>query len=287
MVIQTLDTSYTVVKRCGAEEGTERFICRDGDKSGLVTLLRTKDRQVIAGAMDYISREVAPETFTDFKGCFVSGEYFCVAMAYHGGAALRHRLERENSTLKERLQVGLQLLEKAILLKLPWYFFCDAADQDQIAVSPSLEVEFNYRLRDLGNCGQYGRQQACKRLSVLLQRLFEQEFRRRVLPEMQEFCGELEQGEELFEDYMDIYRRYRELAQRFSSLPPDDLKSPRTWPFRLWERIKAAAAAAKKLAAALLLAAAVIYLIFTVRQAGLPGESREVFRYIGTLEIGE
>ena len=287
MVIQTLEKSYVVVKRCGAEDGGERFICRDGETGGLVTLLRLKDRQVIAGVMEYVSAEVPDRIFTDFKGCFVNGAYFCVTMEYHEGMTLGQRLERENSTLGERLEVLLKLLEKAVLLKLPWYFFCDALDLEQVVVSSSLEVEFNYRLRDLSRCGACGRDQAYGRLAGVMKLLFKREFSRQVVPELEEFCRELENDPDRYESCLELYRRYREISEGIAALPPDELKRPRTWPFRLWERVKRGARSAKKLAALLLLTAAVVYLIFTVKQAGLPGESRKVFRYIGTLEIAE
>lgn len=148
------------LKRCGTEDGAERFICRDGETGGLVTLLRVTDRQVIASVMEYVPSEVPDKIFTDFKGCFVDGAYFCMAMEYHEGMTLGQRLERENSALEERLEVMHKLLEKAVLLKLPWYFFWDALDPAQVVVSSSLEVEFNYRLRELGRLSVCGRDQA-------------------------------------------------------------------------------------------------------------------------------
>ena len=287
MVIQTLEKSYVVVKRCGTEDGAERFICRDGERGGLVTLLRVKDRQVIASVMEYVPSEVPDKIFTDFKGCFVDGAYFCMAMEYHEGMTLGQRLEREHSALEERLEVMHKLLEKAVLLKLPWYFFWDALDPDQVVVSSSLEVEFNYRLRELGHLSVCGRDQAYGRLAGLMRRLFQREFSRQVVPELEEFCRELESASDRYENCLEVYRRYREISEGIAALPPEELKSPRTRPFRLWERVKRGAAGARKLAALLLLTAAVVYLIFTVRQVGLPRERQKVFRYIGTLEITE
>lgn len=283
MVIQTLDKSYIVVKRCDADTKLEKYLCRDSAEEGYVVLFRTRDRSFIAKTVEFLTREAASRVFTDFKGYFVSGEYFCIVLAYHDGESLKNRLERENCTLEERLEIGSRILEKIVLLNMPAFFLCDSLKPAQITVSRSLDVEFNYELHDVENYRTYEFPLAKSQFADIMELLFRDELKRRMIPPLTQYYRELEK--ESMETCMDLYRGYQEMREKIQIMPAEELKKPKTWLFLMWEKLKKIGKPLKHLLAAFLLAAAVFYLMYTVKQAQSAGESQKVFQYIGTLKL--
>lgn len=283
MMIQTLGRKYNVIRYVYSDSNTERYICMEEEEGTNYTVIRIKNRMWIMRTMEFLMRQMENHAFTDFVSCFASGEYMHVVMKYAEGIPLKGKLQDENCPLEERMAIGKAILDKIMLLNMPDYFLQDCLKQESIIVSPALEINFRYCLSDIN---QYGRVQF-RDVQICLRRLFEAlfgwEMDRRVLAPASRFCSLLKRGE--YQDILAVYADYGAICREIGDIPAVELATPRTRGFLAWERIKRCFAPVKKILFLLVMLCAVFFLVYSVYESMQEGGRKELFEYIGTLEI--
>lgn len=285
MRIQTLEKTYTVIKYCYADDHLVRYLCREEGKKQIYSMVCIKDKMWIRGVTKFLMEQMENSHFTDFISCFFSEECLYVLMKYREGMTLTKMLQEMQGGLKVRMVTGKNILEKILLLSMPDYFLQDCLRGERIKVSPALEIEFQYELDNIyqfESC-DFCHVQAC--LGRIFQELFQWEIKKDVFPPVRHFCHNLCRGE--YRDILEIYEAYQELCRYMEEIPPEKRKQPRTWEFRVWEKIHRKIASLKKICGIVLLMLALIFLVYTVYQTVCPGGEKQIFTSIGTLKIRE
>lgn len=284
MVIQNLERSYVVIQSCPGEGRQRQYLCReDGDgqwrekKIGRIPLA-----EVSGGLIRFLMDQIHRESFRDFEDYFTDDEFLCVVMGLGEGKPLAVKLQEEKCTLRERLEMGKNLIERLVLLNPDPYFFRGAMAAERIRVSAALETAFDYDISDITEHERADFAQGAEGLSGVMEVLFLQERKQRSMPELDRFCYGLSHGE--WGDYLSIHREYLKVFERWADKEEKDLQ-PKTWGFRLWEMVKASLRGLKKLALLGILVLAAAYLALSVRDFVQPPAVRENYKRIGTLQI--
>lgn len=283
MIIQTLEKKYTVIKYIFSDRDTERYICREEGGREKYTVVCVKNRMWIRRAMKFLVQQMESRSFTDFVSCFFSGECFYAVMKYAEGTSLRRKLKVENCSLRERMAVGKNILERLMILNMPDYFLQDCLKPETVIVSPSLAVNFQYELSQIGDYGKADFSQVQNCLKKLFAGVFSKELEKEMLPPVRSFCDALAMGK--YQDILEVYTEYGITCKAVSELPPEELILPKTWGFRMWERITGLFAPLKKICAFLLMLLAVFLLIYSVCVSMETGSEKKVFHSVGTLKI--
>ena len=168
MMIQSLEKKYIVIKYSFSDSNVERYICQEETGGEKYTIVRVKNRQWIAKAVEFLMHQRENSHFTDFTSCFFSDECLYVVMRYAEGISLEEKLQNEVSSLEERLAVGKGILERILILNMPDYFLKDCLKAESIILSASLEVSFQYELL---NIADYERVQFWQVQSCLLRKI--------------------------------------------------------------------------------------------------------------------
>ena len=213
----------------------------------------------------------------------MDGETLLLVFAYPQGEELQKKLSGEYTGLPERLAIVKNILERIILQGMPCYFACRCLKKEAIRVKRSLDVSFFYDTAGAERGKDFGMKEVQEVFAGLLAWIFEEELRKKTVSPLEEFLEELTQS--LFEDYMELYRRFEEVREQLLALPPEELAMPKTWIFRFWDRLKKIFKPLKKLIALVLLIAALVYMIWTIRTASEPAASMQLMNQIGTLNI--
>jgi len=261
----------------------ERFICKEESDGKRYTVIRIKDRAWITKTMGFLVREMENKSFTDLNYCFAEEEYFHVVLSYTEGMSLQEKLQNEACSLEERLAVGRHLLERIMLQAMPDYFLQECLTPEHIVVLPDLDVAFTYELNNIFQYDSYGFGQVCHQLLQVMEALFGSEMKKKMLPPLNRFRDTLRRAE--WKNTMEIFREYNEMCQKVLSMAPEEMEMPKTWIFRVWERLRKYIRPLKKVLALVLVLLAVCYLIHTVQESVKVSAEKKVFDSIGTLEI--
>lgn len=283
MLIQSPEKKYEVMKYCFADSRMERYICRENGTGVQYTIVRIKDKAVIRNVMGFFMQQLGNSHFTDFSACFMAEESLHIVMKYVDGMPLSDKLRNEICPLEERLEIGRKILEQIMLQNMPGYFLQDCLKLPQILITAGLDIHFDY---GLSRCADYDKSsfvQIQGRLYKVWSALFEEELRKKLYEPLETFCMSLKKGK--FQDILEIYTAYDHLCKAMLGLSPEELSTPKTWPFRLWEKIRRFIPMFKRLIALALFTAAVLFLVYSVKNAMSDGAVKQTFESIGTLQI--
>lgn len=285
MLIESLDKSYTVIRYCHSGENWERYICRDNETHRNYTVVRIKNRDWISHVMEFSLGEMENKKFSDFESCFVTSDGLHLVLAFTDGLTLEEKLGNEACSLTERLEIFQHILEKMLLLEMSDYIQQDCLVPAQIIVDSALEVSFQYELNDIIHYEEYHFDSVCDRLYRLYYIIFERELKRRYVLPLNRFGQTLRDRE--CSSRLNCYEMYMEIREEIAALSPEEMDTPKTWPFRLWDRMKRLFKPLKRIAVIVLFVVALLYLVFTIRKHNAPDNTQPVFQYIGTLEVKE
>ncbi|WP_130861753.1 hypothetical protein [Bacilliculturomica massiliensis] len=282
MMIETANKTYLVIGYLGHDEEKDVYLCENRARERFL-IIRLRDQRLVAENMVFLYEQVESERFTDLPECFVFEENLHLVFRCYQGEALEEKLQGEYTGLRERLELGLGLLEKMVLQSMPCYFQSRCLRPENIYVTRSLEVFFRYSVDDLEHHGDYTMEDVSLGLSRIMEELFREELKKQVLEPMEEFLDLLR--DEPCEDYMELYRRYRTVYRQILELSEDEIGMPKTWIFRMWERIKKLFPAVKRAAVVAILLFGLGCLIWTIGDAAKPAKPASIITQIGTEEI--
>lgn len=283
MVIQSVKASYLVIGYLAEDPQTVSYLCENTANHRRVRIIRIKNPQIFGAAMEFLYEQAANEAFVDFQDCFVSEEDLLLVFTYEQGQALTQKLQNEYCSLEERMEIMKQILEQIILLNMPYYYACWCLRPEHIFVKRSLDISFQYEITDLVNCrvDTMKTVEACfKQLNAVV---FQKELKQAVIKPMADFQAVL--GQNFHSSYVELYRHFLSVRTAILELSQGDLIKPKTWPFRLGERIKKTVKPLKQIITLVILAAGLFYMLWTIDQSTKPAASVQVIDQIGPLKI--
>ena len=284
MLIQSLEKTFTVIQLRNSCEVTESYLCRDyGQQSPSDYLLVKIKNQTFAQRMVPALLEIKEgKTFLDFAESFTYENGLYAAFRYSSFPTLREKMEQESCSLRERMQIVLNLLEKMILYKMPLYFQQHLFDMDRVCVSPALDIGFRYELQDMGRYFEITQEVVIDSLWEFLEELFSQELEQHSSMELEVFINNIENFYGGLEDfYQEFVKLYKKLQGPIKPIAPTGKL------FRMWEMLKRVAKLLQPVFAAAVLIAILVYLIFMFEKDKTSIDGAETFAYIGTREITE
>ena len=279
MMISTYEHDYPIT---GVREQNDLFssyICRNVSGGGLCTILSVHDRKLFPELAGWLSDTADPGAFTDLIEYFNYNGSLCIVMKYTQGLSLEKKLATEALPLAERLELGRRILERAVLQDIPEYFLGKCFSPECITVAPDLTVSFNYPIEDIVTAREVSAKENTQRV---LRLLFAGELEKKVPAVLVEFLDRLP---ELTEgSIIDLYSEYYALCGRLEGYE-EGSELPRTFWYKLWDKVKRVFFKAKKALIILLLLAAFGYLIYTVFDPGKSKDKEPHFDSIGTVSI--
>lgn len=287
MTIVTADRHYRILACLEDGEAFGIYLCeegegeQEGDREPF-RLIEIRDQAVLRRSMEFLYTQVRRKEFSDLKECFVSEERLYLVFACGRGRKLSEQLDSERLSLKERLLIGKNIMERMVLLSMPASFQTWCLRPERIRISASLDVTFEYVLEDLGAYESYGIKEVQTALARIIALLFEEELKRQVLSEAEDLIGRLRTGS--FRSYVECYGAYLDFYRQAETSGKEQAV-PGTWPFRLWERLKGLFKPLKRLAVLAMLLLALLYMIETLVRSMEPAPVETVFEQIGTLDI--
>lgn len=283
MIIHTARNSYLMIGYMERGAKSEMCLCENVLSHRRCLMVRLTDQDLIRGSVGFLYGQSENRAFTDFVECTVSEEKLLAIFDYPQGQCLKERLSGEYMGLAERLDIVKNAIERLILQNIPAYFAARCLRPDGVWAKRSGEVSFLYDVTGVERGADFGMREVSAAFGGLLERVFGEELKMETVMELKNFLTELH--EDSFSDYMEMYRRFCEVRQVLLELPQEAFATPKTWIFRLWDRVKKYFKPLKKLAALILFIAALAYMVWTIQTAAEPAVSMKVLEQIGTLDI--
>ncbi len=283
MVIKTLDKTYTVIRELLGQFSIDRYVCREDETEELATLVCIRDKDVIRQTVDFLMQQQKNHKFADLKECFFFEGSLYSAFAFKEGRAVSDVLMDSECSLEQRLKMTRSVLEKLMLLAMPDYFMWDALDRTHVFFTDGLEVFFQFGFWKIQEYGRFDFKMVQSHFAVLFELIFSEELVRQSIPLLADFLQDTRQA--VFADLPELFTAYDRMEKDVLAEPEEERMMPKTWPFRLWDRIKGYIPTVKKAAMAVLLLAAVLFLIWSFRESMNQGGQKVQFEQIGTVDI--
>ena len=289
MMIQNADRCYQVMRRMGdapvgGAHKTEEFLCTElnGREETPCLLVRVTDTALAKAFTLFLEEKIRDREFTDYLECFQADGAFYAAFRHSLDQSLPLRLQEERCSLRERAQIARGLLEQLLIQNPHPYFAWNGLRPEQITVNRSLDVHWNYHLERVGQFDDCTMQEVCARLQSVLRLLFREEEGKGLYPLLEEYLQSLSRVQEptYLQIYQSFLRVYEELLQE-----PDSRGLPRTFAFRLWERMKKFFAICKKVLMVAILLAALLYVVYVIGDDSGSQVMSRTIRQIGELTI--
>lgn len=286
MIVRTLERRFAVTQVLASTENEEVCVCRDLEEEpqGLYTLVRFHAPGLARELLPMLVRQQENPAFEDFRGLFTQDGALYARFRYSGAPTLEKRLEEGGLSLRERLEAAGSLLERMALQNMPPALQFEVLQQGSITVDDAMCARFNYVLAmgltrthvDVGL--------VCGRVEAVLRALFAPELSTWSVPELEEYLKRLVQPG--FSTYLEIYGGYDQVRKLLLiRMHEADAVPPRTWLFRLWDRVKSLVRFVRPVLAGLVLVAAFCYLIYTLLAPPPVKGTPVFFETIGTVNV--
>ena len=285
MIVRTPERRFVVIQVLRSDEEAEICVCRDpeDESASLYTLARLRSPALRRTLLPLLVRQQDNPSFEDYLGVFSQDGDVYARFRYTDAPLLVQRLERGGFGFRERLEMGGNLLERITLLDMPPALQFQALRDGNVTVDDALRVRFNYTLDSADSCRSADMGLIALRVGELLEKLFAAERAAKSVPELEEYLKQLEQG--AFPSYLAMYAGYDQVRKALLARTLSGPVQPRTWLFRLWERIKKLRVYVRPVLAGLVLVAAFCYLVYTLLLPAQPKGTPVLFDSIGTVEI--
>lgn len=281
MIIKSLNNSYEVIVKKEVNEQYEVMLCSDmNDKERKYLVICIKAKNIIDIMIDDLMLQLKNIAFEDYNECFSGKGYLYAVFSYSVFPDIRTKIPE--CMLNERLDIGKRLLERIILINIPYYFLYCALNERNVTITNALDVRFNYYPDETERYNEIGINEIRERVYIIFGMLFESEILLHTSADIDMFMKKLS-GDE-FDDIFGIYRLYCTLYRKMTAADNVMLK-PYTFPFRLWDKVKESAMVIKGFIKEIILAAAAVYLIYSLFNTQAAAENAYDFEKIGILEI--
>lgn len=284
MRFTNFDRSYQVMRYLDGTEKTEEYLCTEltGREHTTCLLVRVTDSVLAKHLILFLEEKIKDQEFTDYRECFQVDGALIAVFRYSCEQNLAERLQTECCGRRERAEIARSLLERLLLLNPPPYFAWNGLEPSQITVSRSLEVHLNYHLKNLEKFEDCSFQDVGHQLQNVFQMLFEEEQKKQLYPLLGEYMRRLGTTTEwtyhqLYQDFFPVYKAL--VHENYQE------QLPKTFWFRVWERIKKFLKICKKILAVVILVAAVIYVVRSIQDDSASQVVNQIVNQIGELTI--
>lgn len=286
MIIQNCDHAYRVIRCLYSTEDTAEYLCRESGRAeaGLWLLVGIQEPVLAKSFTLFLEERARREAFTDYRECFQWEQKLYAVFAYSEDQALTERMSGEHMSLAERVQIAHGLFKRLLLQDPPPFFAVNGLRPEQVTVSRSLEVKWNYHFLQVRQFDAAAFRDAAWALLEVLEFLFAPELDKKLYPELEAYLEKLEDG--LLCPYLEMYRAFLPVSGALLE-DPGRKRVPRTFWFRLWEKVKKLLGFLRRVLKAALVAAAVLYVIFVLLDDSGSRAGQQVIHQIGDLVIVE
>ncbi|MDR1772058.1 MAG: hypothetical protein LBS02_15690 [Hungatella sp.] len=283
MIIQTVKKKYLVIGYLEKDGQKETFLCENVADHSRCLIIRIKDQQLISAVVEFLYEQAANEAFTDFKDCFVSEESLALVFSHCEGQELDRKIGGEYSGLEERLEIVKKALERIILLDMPLFFACRCLRVQNIFVKRSLDVSFCYSIDGIAQNNACSMKEVQDCLREVMEFVFKEELKKEVIRPMEVFLDVLSQKQ--YDGYLELYRSFLFAKDQVLALSKQELEVPKTWIFRMWDKVRKLFKPMKRILVIAVLIAGLLYMLWTIDSMSKPASSSKVVDQIGTLKI--
>lgn len=286
MVIHVLNQNYFVLQTLPSEAGLTQYVCKnvaedDGHIYRIVMVPREETTSELVRWLADIFR----------AGCFYELVQYAserdslqvvVDCGYADAVPMEQLLREERPTLKERMVMCGNMLERLVLSDVPAFFAVPALKADHVRFTKNLDCCFTYELENLEEFEEASTEKELMRLRAVIRRLFAAEIKDRKIPELQDLLDRIAQHE--FPDRLAIYEAWLLIEDKYGTAGELKLES-KSLPYIIWGKIKAIAGFLKKLFFIVVILLAVAYLVFSIRNFAAPSQQQDVYQAIGDMTI--
>lgn len=212
------DKEFLIVREvCARDDGTQ-FIFKDPSSDNFYKVLVQKKDSISGDLIKFLSKQIKNKPFTDFIDYMNDFENLYVFMKYDENICLKEKITEEICTLSERLTIAKKIIEKIIILDIPPYFSSSSMSVENILVSKSGDIFFDYDLQEINSAFRIKEAQSIQKMAEIFIFLFEKELKEEVMPEMQTLIYNMQYGEitkitTVFERFYRIYTKENPLSE--------------------------------------------------------------------------
>ncbi|MBQ1423441.1 MAG: hypothetical protein IIY96_03260 [Lachnospiraceae bacterium] len=286
MIIRVLDQNYFVQETIPSEDGLVQYVCTNvsEDDGRICRIVRIPLQDVKPALIEYLADIFREGQFRELIQYANEAGYLHVVTDCGPAKArsLKDRLEKDVIPLKERLAMGEKFLKQLILSNVPVFFAQSAMDTAHVLFTDADECSFVFELEHLERFADADKEKMLKGTESVLSGLFAKELDQQKLPEMQAFLDRIVQGE--YSGTLSLYQAYRSVEAELRDVDEDSLE-PKSFLWRLWDKIKLLASHAEKLFIVVVFAIAIAYLVWSVRNLLKPTVQRDIYPSIGDERI--
>ena len=177
------------------------------------------------------------------------------------------------------------LFQRMVFLHLPRYLQYEALHEENLLADESQTVYFNFALKEPDQFGLVCQEDIWNRIGKLLKDMFAKELSDHSCPSLEEFIKKVEEYQ--LPGYLEALRAYETVYQELAALDEKNAIKPKSFGFRLWERIKKLFRYLKYVLFVIVAAALIWYLVYTIQHPSYQDGEVVNYQSIGTLRISE
>lgn len=286
MVIQTIDKCYEVVLSLEETSQMSFFVCREHSQKGDFLVAAIHDEELSHMAIPFFMEMEHKQESDDFVEFFLKGRILHLVFHWRPFVPLTQRLDTEEVTVSQRLEMCRSLMEHILAQNLPSYLQYEALRTDNLTVSESEEIYPNYILREMESMDFVHSIHVYDRLAQAIRLLFGESLRRyeQADEDKEEFLNQLENGS--YENMASAYRDYLKLDQKLRAAVKAGAEKQTGCLFGLWEIIKKFGKLLFRVFRLAVIAVLLIYLIYTLISPEKSKGDPIRFDQIGSVTIG-
>lgn len=207
MEIRAFDENFDIIHKNKISEEYSVLQCRIPGKTEDYTVLHFERAETVKRLLPLFYSLQENVEFEDYRGCFSREEELYIVFRKRQGISLAEQLAGSRLSLKQRIRIGKQVLEKLLLWRLPDFMLCQLLDESRILIQDE-SVGFAYDW-DLSMGEHCSMTMVNKRMAGLLRALFQEEAEHAASPRLMKLLDDLEQ--DIPEDFFAIYEAYSSL----------------------------------------------------------------------------
>ena len=283
MVIRALNEDFDVIHIKQISEEYAVLQCRIFGKQEDYTVLHFKKAETVKRLLPLFYSLQENIEFEDFKGCFSREEELYIVFRKRQGISLAEQLAGKTLSLEQRIRIGMQILEKLLLWRLPDFIICQLLDVTRILIRDN-NVEFAYDW-DVSMEENPSMAMVNQRMAELLMALFQEEAEHAISSRLMKLLDDLQQ--DVPADFFAIYEAYSGLYD----VMPEEARKYVSGFQKLKNNLSVLVKRGESLMKIVLFLAvyfaAVFLLVQEIKQQDVPEEKTEgiIYETIGTLRI--
>ncbi len=285
MNIKTIDRNLYVIQVMNKSADYEYMLCTDllEEKSNKYEVLKVMNYSMVYKVMPMLNAQLNNKKFSDLVDCFSQDNVFYAMFKHYEEPLLFDKLNDRYSTL-ERSEIVKNIIEKIVMLSMPYSMQTDILNSNSITISDTLEVHFKYNLKQISNYDSLDFKSLQGSLSKVVEAILHSECESGNYSLLTEYCKTLNLQE--YTQPIELYSKYVAVYNQLKESNVDNTK-PNKW-LVFWNKIKYVVKLIKPCILCLIVFSAIAYLIYLALGYNDKDTSQyDTYKTIGTLDIKE